>query len=115
VDVRGGGAGESEDDVLAVPGDGGLGVVAMRAGKLPQIAPIHLSRKDLIGIVDWPDVAVGIIGLRRTVRAGGMSRGKENAIAGGKIVGASRAALAGTYELGSGRLPVGAGRGSGVT
>src|SRR5204863_1074176 len=94
VDVQVAVAGGREHDVLAVPGDGGLGIVAVRAAKLFQITPIYLGRKDLIGIVDRPDVAVGIIGLRRTIRACGMSRGKQNAIAGRNEVGASSAALA---------------------
>src|SRR2546423_542134 len=96
-----------EHDVLAVPGDGGLGIVAVRAAKLFQITPIYLGRKDLIGIVDRPDVAVGIIGLRRTIRACGMSRRKQNAIAGRKEVGASSAALASAHELGYGGVSLG--------
>ncbi len=107
VDVQVAVAGGREHDVLAVPGDRGLGVVAVRAAKLFQITPIYLGRKNLIGIVDRPDVAVGIIGLRRTVRACGMSRGKQNAIAGGKEVGASSAALASAHELGYGGVSLG--------
>src|SRR6202158_3934074 len=57
-------AGGSEHDVLAVPGDGGLGIVAVRAGKLFQITAIRLGRIDLIGIVDRPDVAGGVLGAR---------------------------------------------------
>src|ERR1700674_1026514 len=107
VDVEVAIAGGSEDDVLAVPGDRGLGVVAVRAGKLLQITAIRLGRIDLIGIVDRPDVPVGVIGLRRTVGACRVSRGEEETIAGGKEIGASRAALAGAYELGNGGLSVG--------
>src|SRR5438445_6049742 len=107
VDVEVAVAGGREHDVLAVPGDRGLGVVAVRAAKLFQITPIYLGGKNLIGIVDRPDVAVGIIGLRRTVRACGMSRGKENTIAGGKEVGASSAALASAHELGYGWVSLG--------
>src|SRR6202158_1106751 len=107
VDVEVTAAGGSEDDVLAVAGDGGLGVLAARVGKLLQIAAIRLRRIDLIGIVDRPDVAVGVIGLRRTVEACRVSRGEKDAVAGGKEIGASSAALAGTYELGRGGLSVG--------
>src|SRR6266481_849127 len=106
------------DDFLAIVRPEGAAVItqlvgelfhvgAVGAAKLFQITPIYLGRKNLIGIVNWPDVAVGIIGLRRTVRACGMSRGKENAIAGGKEVGASSAALASAHELGYGRVPLG--------
>src|SRR2546421_10860721 len=114
VDVQVAVAGGREHDVLAVPGDRGLGVVAVRAAKLFQITPIYLGGKNLIGIVDRPDVAVGIIGLRRTVRACGMSRGKENAIAGRKEVGASSAALASAHELGYGGGSLGGGYGDRV-
>src|SRR6266550_693780 len=107
------------DDFLAIVGpegaavvtqlasDGGLGVVAVRVGKLFQIAAIRLGRIDLIAIVNRPDVAMGVIRLRRTVGAFRVSRGEEDAIAGGKEIGASRAAFAGAYELGCGRLSVG--------
>src|SRR6184192_2324843 len=66
VDVEIAIAGGSEHDVLAVPGDGGLGVVAVRAGKLLHIAAIWLGRIDLIAIVNRPDVAMGVIRLRRS-------------------------------------------------
>src|SRR6266513_1593369 len=85
VDVEIAIAGGSDHDVLAVPGDGGLGVVAVRAGKLLHIAAIWLGR---------------------TVGACRVSRGEEDAIAGGKEIGASRSAFAGAYELGCGGFSV---------
>src|SRR6267143_2359344 len=97
----------SEDNVLAVAGDGGLGVVAARVGKLFQIAAIRLRRIDLIGIVDRPDVAVGVIGLRWTLGACRVSRGEKDAIAGGQEIGASGSDLAGSYVLGRGGVSVG--------
>src|ERR1700687_233027 len=87
VDVEVTVAGGSEDDVLAVAGDGGLGVVAARVGKLLQIAAIRLRRIDLIGIVDRPDVAVGVIGLRRTVEAWRASLGGKDGGRGGGVNG----------------------------
>src|SRR5258708_26945981 len=102
VDVEVAVARGSEEDVVGVGGDGGLGVVAARVGKLFQFAAIWLRRINLIGIVDRPDVPVGVIGLRRTVGACCVSRGEKDAVTGGKEIGASGAALAGTYELGRG-------------
>src|SRR5204862_4703788 len=107
VDVEIAISGGSEHGVLGVPGDGGLGVVAVRAGKLLHIAAIWLGRIDLIAIVNRPDVTMGVIRLRRTVGACRVSRGEEEATAGGKEIGASRAALTGAYELGCGRLSAG--------
>src|SRR5204862_1461572 len=71
-----------------------------------HIAAIWLGRIDLIAIVNRPDVAMGVIRLRRTVGACRVSRGEDDAIAGGKEIGASRAAFAGAYELGCGGFSV---------
>src|SRR5262249_54841767 len=100
-------AGRGKDDLLAVTSDSGFRVVAWRMSEGKQVAAIRFCGIDLVGVVDWPDVAARVIGLGRALSAGRVRRGKQDAIARGKKVAAGGAPLAGRDQLGRTRLTLG--------
>src|SRR5271157_715166 len=85
-----------EDNLLAIAGNSGFCVVTRSVGEQPQVAAVELGSIDLIATVDRPDVAMGIVWLRRTLRAGGMGGGVQHAIARGEDIATGRPA----FEIG---------------
>src|SRR5271157_771674 len=95
-----------KDNLPAIAGDGGLGVVAGSVGEQAQIAAIDLGSVDLVATVDRPDVAMGIVRLGRTLRAGGMRGRVQHAIARGEDVATGCPTFAGADQIGRRRLAV---------
>src|SRR5258708_34673208 len=97
VDIDVGVARGRENDFLAVARDGGFRIVAWRIGQAVQITAVRLGGVNVIGVVNRPDVALGIVGLGRALRAGGVRGRKKNAVARGKEIAAGGASFAGTH------------------
>src|SRR5581483_3517411 len=85
----------SEDDLLAVGRNCGLGVVTRSPRELPQDFSIDRSVEDLERRIDGPDVPFGIVRTRRACGTGQMSGGIEKVPAVAKEKAASCPALTG--------------------
>jgi len=103
-----------KDDLPAIASDGGFGVVSRRVGEAAQVAAVRIGGVNVVGVVDRPYIAFGIIGLGRTLCAGRMRGRKQDALAGRKEVAAGGASLAGAQAFGSCRFAIRRGYGNAV-
>src|SRR5208283_592030 len=96
----------SENDLFAVFGDGGFGIVAGRGGELLHIGAVEVGGEDVVSRINGPHVALGEVGPRRAGRVGQVRRGIKNLVSVREDVAACGAALAGRDHLLAGAVYV---------
>ena len=87
-----------EDDRAVLPADRRLGVVARRVGETHDVLAVAVGLEDVVGVVERPDVALAVIGLRRTCIAAEMGRGVDDLLVARHEVRARRRALAARHR-----------------
>src|SRR5690349_6157446 len=89
----------SEDNLLAVAGEGGFGVVTGAGGEALHDLALVGGIVNLVLGIDAPHVSMGVVRARRALLAGFMGGGIENVFAVGEEVSAGGAAGAGGDQV----------------
>ena len=95
-----------EHDPVSDRRKGGLGVVAVGLGELPQVAAVRIGREDVVALVDGPDVPLREVGLGGAGQVGKMRGRVEDLIPRRIEIGTGGAPVAGAHHTGFSRFQV---------